>query len=116
MSRFHLPDSVRETHGAKAPLLGIAGGVILIVSGLLSWCYDNRVLGNIAPRFFPAGVQLYAMALGILAVILAVLLRKRPAWMSPGKGLRILGIASIVFVLGTALWCSCWPRSSRSRR
>ncbi|HQH08354.1 MAG TPA: branched-chain amino acid ABC transporter permease [Phycicoccus sp.] len=101
MSRFHLPDSVRETHGAKAPLLGIAGGVILIVSGLLSWCYDNRVLGNIAPRFFPAGIQLYAMALGILAVILAVLLRKRPAWMSPGKGLRILGIGSVVFVLAS---------------
>ena len=66
----------------------------MIISGLLSWSFDNRILGDISIRFYPAGIQLYAMLFGILAVILGVLLLRRPPWMSPARGLRILGITA----------------------
>jgi len=84
-------------------MVAIAGGALLILSGLLSWSYDDRILDDISVRFFPIGIQIYAMGLGLVAVALGVLLMRRPAWLDPGKGLRILGIASIVFVLGTLI-------------
>ncbi|MGL5862317.1 MAG: branched-chain amino acid ABC transporter permease, partial [Phycicoccus sp.] len=99
MSTYALPDSMRETHGAKAPLLGGAGGALLIVSGLLSWSFDDRILDNISPRFFPAGIQIYAIVLGAVAVLLAMLLRRRPRWLSPGRGLRILGLLTLAFAV-----------------
>jgi branched-chain amino acid transport system permease protein len=99
MSRLTLPDEVRAKHGPKAPWVAIAGGALLLLSGLLSWSYDDTILGDISIRFFPAGVQIYVMLQGLLAVILAVLLLRRPAWLSPARGLRILGVTSIVFVV-----------------
>ena len=99
MSRRTLPDSVRTTHGAKAPWLALAGGVLFTLSGLLSWSYDDRILGDLSIRFYPAGIQLYAMLFGVIGVILAVLLMRRPPWLSPARGLRILGTTGIVFVV-----------------
>ncbi|MGL5866515.1 MAG: branched-chain amino acid ABC transporter permease [Dermatophilaceae bacterium] len=103
MSRFVLPDGVRETHGSKAPALGVSGGVLLVVAGLLSWSFDDRILGDISPRFLPAGIQIYALLLGVVAVVLAVLLLRRPPWLSPGRGLRILGLFSLAFT-ASAIW------------
>ena len=99
MSKLRFPDEVRVSQGPKAPWLAIAGGALMIISGLLSWSFDNRILGDIATRFYPAGIQLYSMAIGIIAVILGLLLRRRPPWMSPARGLRILGITALVFVV-----------------
>ena len=99
MSKLSFSDDVRTAQGPKAPWLAIAGGALMLISGLLSWSYDERVLGNIAVRFYPAGIQLYAMMFGVLAVILGVLLLRRPPWMSPARGLRILGITALVFLV-----------------
>ncbi|MDF3044304.1 MAG: amino acid/amide transporter rane protein 2, family [Ornithinibacter sp.] len=99
MSRRILPDSVRATHGPKAPWLALAGGILFLLSGLLSWSYDDRILGDLSIRFYPAGIQLYAMLFGVIGVILAVLLLRRPPWLSPARGLRILGTTGIVFVV-----------------
>ena len=99
MSRRTLPDSVRTTHGSKAPWLALAGGILFLVSGMLSWSYDDRILGDLSIRFYPAGIQLYAMLFGVIGVILAVLLLRRPPWLSPARGLRILGTTGIVFVV-----------------
>jgi branched-chain amino acid transport system permease protein len=99
MSRLSLPDDVRTRHGGKAPWLAIAGGVLFLVSGLLSWSYDDRILGDLSPRLNPAGMQLYAMLFGVIGIILGALLLRRPAWMSPARGLRVLGTTGIVFVV-----------------
>ena len=103
MSKLDLPTSVQERHGGKAPWVAVAGGVLLLVSGLLSWCYDNRVLGDISIRFYPAGIQIYAMVLGAVAVVLGLLLLRRPPWLNPGRGLKALGVGSIAFVLGALI-------------
>ena len=71
MSRRTLPDSVADRRtAAKAPWLALAGGVLFLLSGLLSWSYDDRILGDLSIRFYPAGIQLYAMLLGVIALIL----------------------------------------------
>ncbi len=103
MSRLALPERTRSSYGRFAPQLAVAGGALLFLSGFLSWSYDDRILGDISIRFYPAGIQLYAMAAGVFAIVLGVLVRRRPGWMSPGRGVRFLGAASVVFVVG-ALW------------
>ena len=97
--RGSFSDETRLAWAPRAPWMGIGGGVLMIVSGLLSWSYDNRILGDLSIRFYPAGIQIYSMLFGILAVILGVLLLRRPPWMSPARGLRILGITAIVFLV-----------------
>jgi branched-chain amino acid transport system permease protein len=104
MSKLTLSDDVRATHGSKAPMLAMVGGALVLLSGLLSWSADSTVLDDVSVRFYPIGAQIYIMVMGITAIVLGVLLRKRPAWMSPGRGLRILGWATIAFVLLLALF------------
>ena len=99
MSRLEFPEATRARHGAKAPVIAVAGGALLLVSGLLSWSYDDRILGDISIRFYPAGIQVYAMVLGAVAVILGALLLRRPTWLDPGRGLRMLGVGSLVVVV-----------------
>ncbi|MEO5609929.1 MAG: branched-chain amino acid ABC transporter permease [Ornithinibacter sp.] len=103
MSKLSLPEKTRSTYARLAAPLGIAGGALLLISGFLSWSYDDRILGDISIRFYPAGIQLYAMAAGLVAVLLALLVVRTPGWLNPGKGLQFLGIASLVFTIGTAL-------------
>ncbi len=99
MSRLRFSDATRVKQGPKAPALALAGGALMVISGLLSWSYDDRILGNIAVRFFPAGIQIYSMMFGALALVLGALLVRRPAWLSPARGLRILGITALVFLV-----------------
>jgi branched-chain amino acid transport system permease protein len=99
MKKLRFSDAARTKHASKCPPFAIAGGALMIISGLLSWSFDNRILGDISVRFYPAGIQLYSMMFGVLAVILGVLLLRRPPWMSPARGLRILGITAIVFLV-----------------
>ena len=99
MSRLRFSDETRTKHASKCPPLAIVGGVLMVISGLLSWSYDNRILGDLSIRFYPAGIQLYSMMFGVLAIILGVLLLRRPPWMSPARGLRILGITALVFLV-----------------
>ncbi len=103
MSRLSLSDGTRASYGGYAPILAIAGGALLFLSGFLSWSYDERILGDISIRFYPAGIQLYAMAVGLFAAVLGFLVTRPPAWMSPGKGVQFLGVTSVIFVLGV-LW------------
>ena len=67
----------------------------MLFSGLLSWSYDNRILGDISVRWYPAGIQLYAMMFGVLGIILGVLLA------IVGIGFLLLGLAWVIFA---ALW------------
>ncbi len=99
MRKLRFSDAARTKQGPKAPWLAIAGGALMIVSGLLSWSYDDRILGDLSIRFFPAGIQIYSMLFGVIAVILGVLLLRRPPWLSPARGLRILGITALVFLV-----------------
>jgi branched-chain amino acid transport system permease protein len=98
MSKVALSDDVRNTHGSKAPGLALLGALLMLVSGLLSWSFDERILGDLSIRFYPAGLQIYAMLFGVVGIILGVLLLRRPPWLSPARGLRVLGSTAVVFV------------------
>mgnify|MGYP006968431471 CR=1 FL=1 len=51
-------------------VLALVGSVLLVVSGLLSWSYEP-ILGDISVRFWPVTLQVYAMVIGVVALVLA---------------------------------------------
>ena len=91
--------AVRDRQSGRAWLLAVAGGALLLLSGLLSWSYDDRILGDISIRFYPAGIQIFAMVRGAVAVLLGVLLHRRPPWLNPGRALSGLGWWSVAFAV-----------------
>jgi branched-chain amino acid transport system permease protein len=104
MSRWHIPAETRNRHGAKAPALAMGGGALLVLAGFLSWTVNQSILEDISPRFLtPVGIQLYSIGLGAAAIALGLLLRRRPAWLNPGRGLRVLGLLTIVVVVGAII-------------
>lgn len=82
-------------------LLGLGGGVLLILSGLLSWCYEP-IFGDISIRFWPVSLQVYAMVIGAVAVVVALsrlVLRRRLGWMAAGSGLFATGIGAVLYAV-----------------
>ncbi|MCE1178639.1 MAG: branched-chain amino acid ABC transporter permease [Micrococcales bacterium] len=103
--RYALPtlsDETRAKHAAKGWPLALLGSALLLVSGLLSWSYDDRILGDISIRFWPVGVQIMAMVLGALGVAFALMdrgpLRRVGNWLDVALGLRALSTGVLVFV------------------
>ena len=79
--------------------LAAAGSVLLIVSGLLSWCFEP-IFGDISIRFWPVTLQVYAMVMGVLALVLALILvgplRRWEEYIDAARGLRTIGITAVV--------------------
>ena len=68
--------------------------------------FDTAILGDISVRFYPAGIQLYAMLFGLLAVILLACLLLRPAAVARARPAACASSASprscsCVWVLGS---------------
>ncbi len=96
-----LSDATREQHARKGWLLSLAGSLLLIVSGLLSWSFDDRILGDISIRFYPASVQLFVMVVGTVALLLVLIHRGLfglDRWIDTTLGLRALSVWSVLLV------------------
>lgn len=88
----------------RSPLafrLALAGGVLLLVSGLLSWSYEP-IFGDISIRFWPVSLQIFAMLLGLTGIVLALtpsLLRRPLGWLHSGPALWALGLGATAFAV-----------------
>lgn len=84
--------------------LAAAGSVLLIVSGLLSWSFEP-IFGDISIRFWPVTLQVYAMVIGVLALVLALIvvgpLRRWEEYIDAARGLRTIGITGVAFSIGS---------------
>lgn len=87
-------------------ILALAGAVLLIVSGLLSWSYEP-ILGDISIRFWPITLQVYAMVIGVLALVISLVavgpLRRWAEHIDAGRGLRTIGVTGVLFAAGSLL-------------
>lgn len=85
----------------------LAGSALLIISGFLSWSYDDRVLDDISIRFWPASLQVFAVVLGAIGLVLALtrgpLQRLLGDWLDVPSALRTLGIGSLIYVIGSLI-------------
>ena len=98
----NIPESVVAKHGSKAWPVGLAGAGLLIIGSLLAWSYDPAVLGNLTISFNPGGLQLMAIAQGLVAIIL-LLADKGPMvrlgqWADTALGLRALATWALIFM------------------
>ncbi|AKT52803.1 branched-chain amino acid ABC transporter permease [Arsenicicoccus sp. oral taxon 190] len=86
----------------RAWAIGLAGSVLLVVSGFMSWTYNRDLLGDVTLYGNPAPVQLFAVVLGLLALFMT-LVRKGPLArfgrrLGSPSGLKPLGIGATVFM------------------
>jgi branched-chain amino acid transport system permease protein len=97
-----IPEHVRARHASKGRPASLAGAVLLIVGALLSWSYDDRILGDLSLRLNPGGLQVLAIILGLL--VLAFLLMERGPldrlreWADTSLAVRALGLWSLGYM------------------
>lgn len=87
-------------------MLALAGSVLLLVSGLLSWSYEP-ILGDISIRFWPVTLQVYAMVIGAVSLVIALVavgpLRRWAEHIDAGRGLRTIGVTGVLFAVGSLI-------------
>lgn len=87
-------------------ILALVGAVLLLVSGLLSWSYEP-ILGDISIRFWPVTLQVYAMVIGALSLVAALIavgpFRRWAEHIDAGRGLRTIGVTGVLFAAGSLL-------------
>ncbi|WP_370892972.1 branched-chain amino acid ABC transporter permease [Janibacter sp. GXQ6167] len=83
-------------------ILGAAGSLLLIISGLLSWSYEPSVLEDISPRLSPVTLQLFAILIGVTGLVLVAgrvgPLRHTLSFLDTRRGLQALGIGAVLFM------------------
>jgi branched-chain amino acid transport system permease protein len=92
---------------AAAWPLGLAGVVLLVAGTFLSWSYTNDVLGDLSINFYPGGVQICMIVLGLVA--LAFLLAYRGPltrlgdWLDSATAVRFLGLGALAYMTLTVV-------------
>ena len=99
----NIPDDVRARHAGKAWPVSMAGAALLIIGSFLSWCYDDRVLGDLSIRGNPGGLQILAIVLGVLTVVF-LLVERGPLyrlrdWADAALAVRALGLWSLIYMV-----------------
>lgn len=93
--------SLSQNPRLAAPL-AVAGSVLLIVSGFLSWSFEP-LFGDISVRFWPVTLQVYAIVIGLVSLVLALValgpLRRWAEHIDAGRGLRTIGVTGAVFAV-----------------
>ncbi|EAP99212.1 putative branched chain amino acid transport permease [Janibacter sp. HTCC2649] len=88
---------------AAAWPLGLVGVLLLVGGTFLSWSYTPDVLGDLSINFYPGGVQICMIVLGLLALVGLLahqgLLRGLGGWLKTAAAVRILGLGAAVYML-----------------
>ena len=100
-------------------ILAVVGSVLLLLSGLLSWSYEP-ILGDISVRFWPVTLQVYAMVIGAVALLLA-LVASGPfgRWaehIDPARGLRTSASRKAASLKGSVTLAPLPPSSRKKWR
>ncbi|KGN38786.1 branched-chain amino acid ABC transporter permease [Knoellia subterranea] len=87
---------------AAAWPLGLVGVLLLVGGTFLSWSYTGDVLGDLSINFYPGGVQICMIVLGLVA--LAFLLAHRGPlsrlgdWLDSAAAVRNLGLGAVAYM------------------
>ncbi|MFC7488875.1 branched-chain amino acid ABC transporter permease [Knoellia sp. CPCC 206453] len=85
--------------------LGVVGAALLVIGSLLSWSHDGSVLGDLSVDFYPNGLQISAIAIGVVA-LLFLLARRGPLrglgeWLDTAGAVRVLGVGAVAYMVVT---------------
>lgn len=111
----HVDDIVKTPFLERVPGRGSAAawplglvGVLLLVGGtFLSWSYTDDVLGDLSIDFYPGGVQVVMIVLG-LAALGFLLAHRGPLsflgeWLDTAAAVRILGLGAVAYMVLTLI-------------
>ena len=85
----------------------LGGVVLLIVGSLLSWCYDEGVLGNVSLNVNPGPIQIFMIVVAVLALFFLLLrgglFPVLDRLLDSARALRALGATATVFMAAVVL-------------
>ncbi|MEO7235319.1 MAG: branched-chain amino acid ABC transporter permease [Lapillicoccus sp.] len=91
-------DGLRERYGRLGWPLALAGAVLLAVGCFMSWSYDRAILGNLSVYGNPGVIQLFALALAVVALVFLLMhrgpLRRVGDFLTSATALRTLGLGA----------------------
>ncbi len=91
-------DDLRERYGRLGWPLTLAGAVLLAVGCFMSWSYDRGILGNLSVYGNPGVIQLFALALAVVAVVFLLMYRgplhRVGDFLTSATALRALGLGA----------------------
>jgi len=67
-----LDDMIAARVGGRGWLVAVLGAALVAISALLPWTYTDAYPENLTVYFYPAGPQLYVLALSVVALVLLV--------------------------------------------
>ncbi|KGN32559.1 branched-chain amino acid ABC transporter permease [Knoellia sinensis KCTC 19936] len=92
---------------AAAWPLALVGAALLIAGSFLSWSFPDDVLGDLSVNFYPNGLQLCVVALGIAAVIFLLAYRgplsRLGDWLDAASALRWIGLGAVIYMAATII-------------
>ena len=95
-------DDLRERYGRLGWPLTLAGAVLLAVGCFMSWSYDRGILGNLSVYGNPGVIQLFALALAVVAVVFLLMhrgpLHRVGSFLTSALALRALGLGAAGFM------------------
>ncbi|WP_392426162.1 branched-chain amino acid ABC transporter permease [Barrientosiimonas humi] len=98
-----LPEHVVQRHAAKAWPLGLLGAVLLIVGSFLSWSYVGGFLGDLTINFYPGTVQIFAIVLGVIALVLLLAMKgplhRLGGWLDAALGFRAVATWATIYLV-----------------
>ena len=102
--KVHWLDRVPGRGSSAAWPLGLAGALVLVAGTFLSWSYTSDVLGDLSVDFWPGGVQICMIVLGLAAIVF-LLAHRGPLsglgdWLDTAAAVRALGIGAVVYMVG----------------
>ena len=101
--RSNTPPDRRERLQRPAQIIGVAGGVLLLASGLLPWAFSATALDDMTLAFNPSNLQYFALAFGLSLVALLlgpILLQPRlPRRLGWFRAAKAVAIGSVVFMV-----------------
>ncbi len=92
---------------AAAWPVGLAGVVLLVAGTFLSWSYTNDVLGDLSINFYPGGVQICMIVLGLVALAFLLAYRgpltRLGEWLDSATAVRFLGLGALAYMTLTVV-------------
>ena len=87
--------------------LTLGGVVLLIVGSLLSWCYDEGVLGNVSLNVNPGPIQIFMIVVAVLALFFLLLrgglFPVLDRLLDSARALRALGGTATAFMVAVVI-------------
>jgi len=104
LAKLRLPETTVEKYGRLGWPASLAGAVVVIAGALMSWSFNQQVLGNLSIYLNPGALQVLTIVVALVAMVLLFSVRGPLAsrlgpWLDTTRGLRTAGTALLLYMI-----------------